>query len=205
MGTSGNKWEQWASKGGLLGPLRRKVKRQKAERRIYFWLDTLCIPTGDETDNPRVKELRMKAIKHITPIFNGTQVVLVLDSELARLGPEHYDDHGRVHNEVLAARVLATKWMQRAWTLEEGSLAKKCYFVVGNTLQVLRPNSEIIDPLGRRIIDSLTSTRTRWKTRHLSTMRLHGSRTAFPALWKIFLARDAKWLTGCRVEGGKNN
>jgi len=190
--SAGNSWERWASRGGIVGPIKRIFNRQKSEHRVYFWLDTLCIPTGDERENPRVKELRMKAIKHITPIFDGAQAVLVLDSELAKLGPEHHDEYGRIHNEVLAARVLATKWMQRAWTLEEGSLARKCYFVVGNALQVLRPNVEVIDPLGKRIVDSLRSTRASWKTQtplHYAVARFKNS---IPSLVEDMLSEGRK-------------
>ncbi|SLM39552.1 hypothetical protein LPUS_10125 [Lasallia pustulata] len=158
------KYEKWAGQGGVCLPMRLLLAWKKPEHRVYFWLDTLCVPTGDEAIIPGVNELKRKAIKHITPIFSGASAVVILDSELQKIGPERNNENGRVDDEVLAAHVLATKWMQRAWTLEEGSLARKCFFTVGDTLQVLRQNSVVIDPLGRRICDSFRSIRQNWKT-----------------------------------------
>ena len=186
------KYEKWAGKGGVCLPMRLLLAWKKPEHRVYFWLDTLCVPTGDVATIPEVKELKGKAIKHITPIFSGASAVIILDSELQKIGPERNNRNGRVDDEVLAARVLATKWMQRAWTLEEGSLARKCFFTVGDTLQVLRQNSVVIDPLGRRICDSFRSTRQSWRTRSPLDYAIARFKNGIPRIVEEILSEGRK-------------
>jgi hypothetical protein len=129
-----------------IGPIERWFSAQmclpaKVKRRVYFWMDTLCIPSQTAAENPRledgreleyekalkyvieIKDARKQAIKYITPIFSGADQVLVLDSELERLTDAVWQDE-----EHVAALVLGSKWVQRAWTLEEGSLALRRRF-----------------------------------------------------------------------------
>lgn len=72
---------------------------------------------------PRQK-LRNQAMRHITPIFQAAQQVLVLDRELEQL------DHPT--NDLVSAIVLGCKWSHRAWTFQEGSSAQACRFKLGN-------------------------------------------------------------------------
>jgi hypothetical protein len=94
--------------------------------RIFFWMDTLCIPVrpdGFQTDESR--ELRFRAIKQITPIFAGAFNTLVLDSGLQ--AAENIDPK-KIGGDEFAALVLGSKWMERGWTLEEGCLSQSCVF-----------------------------------------------------------------------------
>ncbi|CAI6314153.1 unnamed protein product [Periconia digitata] len=62
-------------------------------------------------------------MRHITPIFQAAQQVLVLDWELGQL------DHPS--NDLVSAMILGGKWSHRAWTFQEGSSAQACRFKLG--------------------------------------------------------------------------
>lgn len=69
------------------------------------------------------RKLRDQAMRHITPIFQAAQEVLVLDRELEQL--EHPT------NDLVTAIILGGKWSHRAWTFQEGSSAQACRFKLG--------------------------------------------------------------------------
>ncbi|KAF2226301.1 hypothetical protein BDZ85DRAFT_48500 [Elsinoe ampelina] len=110
--------------------------RRSPERagRTFFWMDTLCIPVRAPPGQD-AKHLRLRTIRHITPVFTAARQVIVLDSDLTllamktpghdRMSAQEIEDQA----ERLAGHVLGCKWLQRAWTLEEGALAARCYFV----------------------------------------------------------------------------
>lgn len=83
--------------------------------RTYFWMDTLCIPVQSE--------LRFQAIKQITPIFVGAYNCLVLDKGLESADPAVT---GPPCGAIFARRILRSTWMERGWTLQEGSLSQSC-------------------------------------------------------------------------------
>lgn len=87
---------------------------------MYFWMDTLCIPTSGGT----IKE---KAIQHMAAIYAGASQVLVLDAELQQTFAKKPNGLPRSDNDI-AAHVLCSAWMDRAWTLQEGALGKECHF-----------------------------------------------------------------------------
>ncbi|KAJ6099385.1 hypothetical protein N7467_000920 [Penicillium canescens] len=98
----------------------------KDKKRIYFWMDTLCIPSPSSSrSEERNKDLKFLAMKHITPIFAGATNTLVLEKELQA---SRFPDPGQLSPDEFAARVLSSKWMQRGWTLEEGSLSMHVVF-----------------------------------------------------------------------------
>jgi hypothetical protein len=82
-----------------------------------FWMDTLCIPVQNEQ-----KTLRMKAINQMSLIYAAAEQVLVLDNELRQRNTANEPI------ELIHARMLASKWNTRSWTLQEGALAQKVYF-----------------------------------------------------------------------------
>jgi hypothetical protein len=96
-----------------------------SQKRIYFWMDTLCIPVSLDSQADEDRDLKFRAMKHITPIYAGAFNTLVLDRGIQ-------DTNTTVRNQVagdeFAALILRSKWMQRGWTLEEGSLAQTCVF-----------------------------------------------------------------------------
>ena len=94
--------------------------------KAHFWIDTLCIPRGDDFYEDAYK-LRWKAIRNIPAIFQAATGALVFDPGFENytdcFGPATHDfdeDH-------MVSFILASKWSQRAWTYEEGALARKCF------------------------------------------------------------------------------
>lgn len=84
-----------------------------------FWMDTLCIPVGDDED---ALDLKARAINQMAFIYTSARNVFVLDSEL-RLSRLATSTSLEIY-----AYVYCSAWMQRCWTFQEGSLAQKCFF-----------------------------------------------------------------------------
>jgi hypothetical protein len=82
-----------------------------------FWIDTLCIPVGDEH-----KDLRRIAINQMASIYAAAVQELVLDAELMQC------EAGTGAALQILARVTCSAWMTRSWTLQEGVLARECVF-----------------------------------------------------------------------------
>lgn len=74
-----------------------------------FWLDTICIPVGDEHE-----AARKAAITQMTDIFKGAAKVLVLSKELEELSSS-------MDPAELILRICKNPWFRRLWTLEEGT------------------------------------------------------------------------------------
>lgn len=130
------------------------------KKRVYFWMDTLCIPVPIESQPAEEnRDLRFRAMKHITPIFAGAFSTLVLDKGLQAVS---VPDPSQVSADEFAAIVLSSKWMQRGWTLEEGSLSSTCVFQmmgkpydVSGSLKHLLPRVEVHhSPLERASINA---------------------------------------------------
>ncbi|KAK9776439.1 putative Het domain protein [Seiridium cardinale] len=117
-----------------------------------FWLDTLCIPLGSEHS-----DLRTKAINSMDLIYAGADRVLVLDAELqtadvgqsrlriavdglvVKFSQPHVIDGPSPGNLLeVAARLFASAWVGRAWTLQEGCLALECVFRTSRSFVILR-------------------------------------------------------------------
>lgn len=95
-------------------------------KRIFFWMDTLCIPVPSQSRSPqRNMELKVMAMKHIAPIFAGALNTLVLEKSLQETT---FSEPNKISPDEFAAQVLSSKWMQRGWTLEEGSLSMHAVF-----------------------------------------------------------------------------
>lgn len=84
----------------------------------YFWLDTLCIPTGSSSSIETSKKL---AIDGMSVIYASASPCLVLVSELQKI-PIDLD------SLTLIAYINYCGWMTRAWTLQEGNLPKVLLF-----------------------------------------------------------------------------
>lgn len=79
---------------------------------IAFWIDTLCIPVGDE-----FAKSRRQGILRLTDVFRDAEAVLVLDKEV-----EHVSASVSYLKKEL--RVITYDWMRRVWTLQEALLTK---------------------------------------------------------------------------------
>ena len=128
--------ETWATKW-VSGSISSLIFKETS--RLYFWMDTLCIPSKRGTGSLEYgKDLKLKAMKMITPITQGADQTLVLDTNLECMTECVQDWRSEEHDEEMVARLLASKWMQRSWTFEEGALARDCYFkVAGEGLETL--------------------------------------------------------------------
>lgn len=114
----------------------------RTRNRLYFWLDTFCIPT-----DPTKSTLKKMAMRHITPIFQGAEEVVILDADLQKYEPRKQESHWDVSfKEDIIAHILASKWIKRAWTLEEGALARGCQVQLAGDLVQL-------DQITRREVD----------------------------------------------------
>ncbi|KAK8029722.1 Het domain protein [Apiospora rasikravindrae] len=79
---------------------------------VAFWIDTLCIPVGDE-----FAESRRQAILRLTDVFHEAEAVLVLDREVEQVPTS-------VSYLEKELRVITCDWMRRVWTLQEALLTK---------------------------------------------------------------------------------
>jgi hypothetical protein len=96
------------------------------KKRVYFWMDTLCIPVSADLQMAEEdRDLKFRAMKHITPVFAGAFTTLVLDRGLQTV---QLQEPSQVSGDEFAAIILSSKWMQRGWTLEEGVLSSTCVF-----------------------------------------------------------------------------
>ena len=87
---------------------------------LYFWIDTICVPLKPDT-------LKMKAIEEMRKTYNRANRTLVIDADLisTQLEPQ-LDASDR--REIVNARITASSWQRRLWTLQEAVLAKKLWF-----------------------------------------------------------------------------
>lgn len=98
-----------------LGPMRMDLQRMTRDLQIsHFWLDTLCIPVGEE-----YMDLKLRAINSMAAIYAGALQVLVLDSSLEQLSLRSAD----VDVCEMLGRVSTSPWMGRSWTFQEAAIS----------------------------------------------------------------------------------
>ena len=96
----------------LTQSLKAKLSSNNPQMELLFWCDTLCCPVAPGQAKNRV-------LAQMKNIFERATCVLVLDAsirlyESEAMGPEE-----------TCARILASGWMRRLWTLQEGASADK--------------------------------------------------------------------------------
>ena len=84
--------------------------RRGRDSTVYYWLDTLCIPTNDSS-------LKGRAINTMAAVYAGCSSVLVIDPELTKL------DRKKLEPQQVDVALFCSPWMARSWTLQEGALA----------------------------------------------------------------------------------
>ncbi|KFH63733.1 hypothetical protein MVEG_10426 [Podila verticillata NRRL 6337] len=87
----------------------------------YVWIDTLCMPT--------LKKLREEVVRQLQQIYLRADATLVVDAGLRSMAAGTALD--------LSLAVLLSDWSSRVWTLQEGVLASKLLFCVGNQVLAL--------------------------------------------------------------------
>ncbi|KAK3846447.1 MAG: hypothetical protein J3R72DRAFT_417655 [Linnemannia gamsii] len=97
----------------------------------YAWIDTLCMPTDSE--------LRGKVVGQLRNIYLNAAATLVVDAGLISTIARNTLD--------LSLAILLSDWSSRVWTLQEGVLASKLLFCIGEQVMAL--------PQGRYGLDML--------------------------------------------------
>ena len=93
----------------LARSLRARLSLQSPGTELLLWCDTLCCPI-----NPQWA--RNQVLAHMKDIYEQATCVLVLDASL-----QTYESEGMGPEEI-CARIIASGWMRRLWTLQEGAL-----------------------------------------------------------------------------------
>ena len=81
---------------------------------VLFWIDTLCIPVGQEYNR-----IKMQSINSMAKTYASAQAVVILDHELQQI--KHL---GKPVSELLGL-LACSAWTSRCWTFQEGALARK--------------------------------------------------------------------------------
>ncbi|KAK4222699.1 hypothetical protein QBC38DRAFT_503780 [Podospora fimiseda] len=115
------------------------------ETHEYFWLDTFCIP-----QDPKHNELKNKAIGSMNLIYVAASNTLVFDTVLQNMDggqrpvsmlyngqPTFYAPANESLLDV-TAHIVVSKWIGRAWTLQEGVLSGFLVFPLKGSLAFLR-------------------------------------------------------------------
>lgn len=98
---------------------------------LYFWIDTLCVPPRKQD-----RDLRKATIKNMRAVYNRANRVFVFDADLLATRGTH---SSLSHQEILA-RVTASSWIRRYWTLQESLLAKKLLFQLAEeAVRIIQP------------------------------------------------------------------
>ena len=98
-----------------------------------FWLDTLCIPVGEE-----YKNLRKKALGRMAATYGGSLLILVVDRHLMTMPSKSDVD--------TLGSLLLSSWVKRCWTFEEGCLSYVCNIQLADSAR----NPEKLDALYMR-------------------------------------------------------
>lgn len=110
-----------------------------ASERVVLWIDTLCCPVGS-------KELRKLSIARMSSTYRGAEKVLVLDNHLRSL-------KGQEMNPLeICTNILASGWIGRLWTWQEGALSKELHIQFADITVELEP-----------MVDAVRANRNSWK------------------------------------------
>jgi hypothetical protein len=117
----------------LLSQVRTMQPLEERKNPVHLWIDTFGIPACrsgatnasavsenmSSSEETKYQKLKMKAIRMMSVIYAGAEMVLALDGELQRYSTR---EMGVVD---ITARLYVCGWSTRAWTLQEGGLAAK--------------------------------------------------------------------------------
>ena len=90
--------------------LEAKLNPNGQQTELLFWCDTLCCPADPGEGKKRV-------LAQMKTIYERATCVLVLDASI-----RFYESEAMAPEEI-CARILASGWMRRLWTFQEGALS----------------------------------------------------------------------------------
>ncbi|KAL8924677.1 MAG: hypothetical protein Q9172_002579 [Xanthocarpia lactea] len=96
--------------------VRKMFRMPLPEPPILLWIDTLCVPVGEEH-----QQTRQSAIAQMAQIYVEAQCVLVVDPELQKM------NHTGLPDQQIFANVLCSSWNSRSWTFQEACMARVFY------------------------------------------------------------------------------
>lgn len=96
--------------------LRKNLGVPLPEPPVLLWIDTLCVPVGQEHEGTR-----QSAIAQMAQIYVEAQCVLVVDHELQKM------NHNGLPDEQIFASILCSSWNSRSWTFQEACMARVFY------------------------------------------------------------------------------
>jgi hypothetical protein len=134
---------------------------------IYIWFDTMCVPIAKEskpvnghraalaknesaedtaaTDaNERASSLKTEALRRMAFVYAAAMQVLVIDPDIRRMSYKDTDD-----DVYVAAMLMTSPWMTRAWTFQEGCLGRRLSFMLEDRLLEPRTWQSRNDPPDR--------------------------------------------------------
>lgn len=140
-----------------------------------FWLDALCVP--------KQPAARQQALKLMGQAYRDAEYVVVRDASIEACSQD-------AAKEEVLLRVLAAPWMRRLWTLQEGLLARRLLFVMGDgvvPLGDLLPREEqlLVNP----VLAGLAG-----EVHRLTKMRRHGNNLTIADV-----ARALRWRATSRA------
>ncbi|CAO1597715.1 hypothetical protein XANCAGTX0491_001514 [Xanthoria calcicola] len=100
----------------LYREIRKTFRMPLPEPPILLWIDTLCVPVGQEH-----RETRQSALAQMAQIYVEAQCVLVVDPELQKM------NHTDLPDEQIFASILCSSWNSRSWTFQEACMARVFY------------------------------------------------------------------------------
>lgn len=140
-----------------------------------FWLDALCVP--------RQPAARQQALRLMGQAYRDAEYVVVRDASIEACSQD------AAREEVLL-RVLAAPWMRRLWTLQEGLLARRLLFVMGDGVV---PLGEIL-PREEELLVNPVLAGLAGEVHRLTKMRRHGNNLTFADV-----ARALRWRATSRA------
>ncbi|KAH7304228.1 hypothetical protein B0I35DRAFT_151502 [Stachybotrys elegans] len=108
----------WTRLGATLGHKPYFPLHERSDR-LLLWIDSLCIPARHSTSEE--KRFKAKAIKLIVAVFAGANRIAIREAGLQRQSCRVADDP--IPALELLGFVTASKWTERAWTMEESCVA----------------------------------------------------------------------------------
>lgn len=91
------------------------IAEHDSDTPVGFWMDTLCIPVGDQ-----YRQQKKQSIRKMRHIYKEAAAVLVLDAWMQSVLPSSTPIER-------CARLYSGNWIRRLWTLQEGALNRHVF------------------------------------------------------------------------------